>query len=60
MIYSKVEIYCNNCGKKLYIEYPRAIGREYKVCSIECLRELELKKSYSITGSEYKKDKTNV
>jgi hypothetical protein len=58
MLYSKVQMFCNNCGKEMMIEYYRLIGREYKVCSIDCLHEIELKRACSILNEEYKpKDK---
>lgn len=48
MIYSKQKFFCNNCGKELYIEWVKLIGREVKVCSLDCLREIELKIATSI------------
>lgn len=51
-LFSKQKIFCNNCGKELYVEYNRLIGRECKVCSIECLREYELKRAKSILGEQ--------
>lgn len=50
MIYSKQKIYCNACGKEMLIEYPKIIGREFKVCSMECLKECELRLATSVLG----------
>jgi DNA replicative helicase MCM subunit Mcm2 (Cdc46/Mcm family) len=57
MFYSKVKFYCNNCGKEMIIEWTNLMGREFKVCSSNCVKEIELKRAYSIMGSQYKEDK---
>jgi hypothetical protein len=54
MFYSSVEIYCNNCGIKMFKPEPNIIGRSCKVCSQDCLNEYELKRAHSIMGAEYK------
>jgi hypothetical protein len=54
MKYSKVQFFCNNCGKEMMIEYHHLIGREFKVCSVDCLHEMELKRASSILNEEYK------
>ena len=59
MFYSKVQIFCNNCGREMFIEWERVIGREVKVCSMECMREIELKRASSIIGEEYKPKESN-
>lgn len=53
MLYSKVQIFCNNCGKEMFIEYDRVMGREFKVCSSECIKAMQLKRACSIMGQEY-------
>lgn len=53
MIYSKQHIYCNICGKSLYITYNKLIGRNCKVCSIECLNEFNWRDVLSNQGAEY-------
>jgi hypothetical protein len=57
MLYSKVKFYCNNCGKELLIEWTNLMGREFKVCSIDCIREMHLKSACSIMGTEYEHNK---
>lgn len=52
MYYSKQICYCNNCGVKLVIEFHKLIGKTYKVCSLECLHEIELKDIKSNLGAE--------
>ena len=52
-LYSKIKLYCNACGIEIYKELPNIIGRECKVCSIECLRKYELIYANSIMGKEY-------
>lgn len=51
--YSKVQVFCNNCGKEMMIEYHKLMGREFKVCSSECIKAIELKRACSILGQEY-------
>jgi hypothetical protein len=51
--YSKVKIYCNNCGKELFIEYHNMMGRTFKVCSPDCIKQMQLKEACSIMGTEY-------
>jgi len=43
-------IFCNACGRRFLREWHRIIGREVKVCSIECVRALELVRARSILG----------
>ena len=50
MIFSKEKFFCNNCGVELNIEWARLFGREFKVCSSECIKEIELKRAKSIMG----------
>ena len=37
---SKQKIFCNACGGEMFRELP-GMGREYKVCTVECLREMQ-------------------
>jgi hypothetical protein len=53
MIYSKQKLHCNCCGKLLEIEFPRIIGRDFKVCSKECLQEIKWRETLSIMGEKY-------
>jgi len=48
--YSRQTIYCTACGRKMHVEIPHAIGRDCKVCSLECLRAWGLKRARSILG----------
>lgn len=44
---------CNCCGKKMYTTYNEAMGRNWRVCSFECLREMDLREANSIMGKDY-------
>lgn len=50
MLFSKVKFYCNNCGKEVVIEWAHFMGREFKVCSTECIKEIQYKITCSIMG----------
>ena len=50
---SKQKIFCNICGKEFEIVYHKLIGRECKVCSLECCREYNWRSVLSLMGSEY-------
>ena len=52
-LYSKQKIFCNICGKELLIEYPNVIGRNCKVCSMDCLHEFKWRETLSIMNHEY-------
>jgi hypothetical protein len=56
MIYSKQKIFCNACGKEIFIEFPKIIGREFKCCSMDCLSEMKWRETISIMNSEYYKN----
>lgn len=49
-VYSKQYWFCTNCGWRQYQEMPSAMGKEWKVCSKECLRSIALKYSLSVMG----------
>lgn len=51
-LYSKQKIFCNACGKEEFRELP-GMGREYKVCSIDCLRDMQYREINSILGKDY-------
>jgi hypothetical protein len=57
VIYSKQKIFCNICGKDLYIEYTNLIGRECKVCSLKCLKEYKWRETLSILNKVYYEEK---
>ena len=41
----------------MFVEWTNLMGREFKVCSIECIKEIELKRACSIMGEDYKDSK---
>jgi len=41
-------VYCNNCGTKMNTPPSRLFGREYRCCSMECVREINMKDTLSI------------
>jgi hypothetical protein len=51
--YSKQKIFCNCCGKEMFIEIPKVYGRNFRVCSIECVKEIQWRETLSICGKEY-------
>lgn len=54
-LFSKVEIFCLNCGKS---EYQVPKGRQF-LCSKECIDIFEYKYARSILGKEYTKENYN-
>lgn len=56
MIYSKQKVFCNCCGKQLEIEFISLIGRNFKCCSMECLKEMNWRETLSILGRPYEID----
>lgn len=52
--YSKQKIFCNACGKGMFEEFPKVIGRTFKVCSSECLSEILWREVLSNRGEAYK------
>lgn len=52
--FSKQKIFCNACGKGMLKEFPHVIGRSFKVCSVECLKEIQWRQTLSTLGSDYK------
>ena len=55
-VFSKMQLYCNVCGVSFSEVITNIIGRECKVCSMECMREYNLKRAHSIIGTEYIKE----
>lgn len=53
--FSKQKIFCNACGKGMLEEFPKVIGRTFKVCSSECLSEILWREVLSNMGKAYKK-----
>ena len=37
----------------MYEEIPKVIGKEFKCCSMECVREMQWRETLSIMGKEY-------
>jgi hypothetical protein len=51
----KTSLYCNVCGKKFLHNFQLAADNPLggQVCSMECVRELNWRKTLSILGKEY-------
>ena len=59
MNYSKQQLFCNACGKELFIELPHALGGKflgYRVYSSKCVREIRWREACSIMNKEYYQD----
>lgn len=52
-IYSKQKWFCNCCGKEQFSELPNVFGRNWRVCSSECLEEINHRETLSIMGKIY-------
>jgi hypothetical protein len=52
-LWSKQQFFCNTCGKELYINLSGVLGRDFKVCSIECVREMQTRYVKSMLNVEY-------
>ena len=52
-IYSKQVIYRNACGKRMEEAIPNVIGREFKVCSMDCIRGIQWRETLSIMNRPY-------
>jgi hypothetical protein len=50
---SKVPVYCNNCGKLRITEFVDWLGSRFKVCSMDCFKDMEVKWACSMVGQEY-------
>lgn len=54
MAFSSMKFYCNACGKECNCKATWAIGRDWKVCSVDCLSEIQWRVTLSLLGKEYK------
>ncbi len=55
-LFSKQKIFCNACGKECFSVPHAMMGRDFKVCSIGCIREMQWRDTLSIMGTEYYPD----
>lgn len=57
MIFSPQKWFCNCCGTEMFTAPCNALiaghGRSYRVCSVECSREMQWRDTLSIMGKEY-------
>lgn len=53
MRYSEQRWYCNACGSRQDSPTPSAMGRHWKVCSMECVREMNWRETLSIMNKPY-------
>lgn len=44
----------------MHIALPRAVGRDYKCCSMNCVQEMKWRETLSIMGKEYYLDSSNI
>jgi hypothetical protein len=51
-LWSNQQIFCNACGKEEYRILP-GMGKDYKVCSRECLREMQTRYYNSMLNKKY-------
>ncbi|MFW9878243.1 MAG: hypothetical protein ACFFG0_34615 [Candidatus Thorarchaeota archaeon] len=52
-MFTKQTMYCNCCGTKMFVVPSKAVGREYRCCSLECANEMDWRWTLSILGKEY-------
>lgn len=52
-LFSKQKVFCNACGKELFIETPKMLGSKFRVCSSICFSEMAWRDTLSILGKEY-------
>jgi hypothetical protein len=43
----------------MYIELPNVLGKDYKCCSMDCVREMQWRETLSIMGKEYSERKSD-
>lgn len=53
-LFSNQRWYCTACGARQESPMPQAMGREWKVCSRECLGEIKWREVLSMMGKEYR------
>ncbi len=56
-MYSKQKCFCNACGIEMFEKLPHIIGKKWKVCSSNCLKEMNWRETLSIMGEEYREPK---
>ena len=56
MNYSKQKLYCNLCGKEMFVAIAQIGNFDGRFCSIECLREFKWRETLSIMGKDYYPD----
>ena len=54
---SEPTLHCNSCGREIPVR--RAMGRKFKVCSSECIKEMEWRRALSIMGKPYRPSPEN-
>ena len=57
MIFSKQKWFCNCCGKEqlsVMANGTNCMGRDWKTCSVECLKEIQWRETLSIMNKEYR------
>lgn len=52
-IYSPQRWFCNACGSSDESPLPNVMGRKWRVCSRECLREMNWRETLSIMNKPY-------
>jgi hypothetical protein len=52
-LYSKQLAYCNACGLRMEVALPNVMGRAWRCCSIDCVREMQWRETLSIMGKPY-------
>lgn len=48
----KSKIFCNACGREYETVLP-GMGKDYKVCSVDCLRDMQWRYYASLLNKEY-------
>ena len=59
-VFSKQKYFCNACGVEFEEEFSKIIGRDWKVCSRDCLLEMQWRQYLSQMGKPYKPQMTDV
>lgn len=49
---SAPSLHCNACGREVQIK--DAMGSKYRVCSVECVREMEWRHVLMVLGKPYR------
>lgn len=52
-LFGNMPWFCNCCGKEMSTSCHGAMGRSWRVCSLECVREMGWRETLSILGKEY-------